>query len=178
MAGHDHRGQPPSPEALKAGHEVAEITTRPIAVFLIVIVVISALSFLAMYGFFRYLAADAARRSPKVTTLARQGDTRLPPEPRLQVYPDVDWAAYRASQDSLLTSYAWVDKDSLIVRVPVARAAEMVLRRGLPARPVAPPDWLRPSTGLVHFGPASGAAASGHAAPASGHPAPAEGTRP
>lgn len=172
MAGHDHRGQPPTPEALKAGHEVAEITARPIVIFLVVILVISVLAFIAMYGFFRYLAADAAHRSPKVTTLARQGDTRQPPEPRLQVYPDVDWAAYRASQNSLLSGYAWIDRDSLIVRVPVARAAEMVLRRGLPARPVAPPAWLHASTGAARFGPA----AAGHAAepPASGH-APAEG---
>ncbi len=56
----------------------------------------------------------------------------LPPDPRLQVSPETDLAGLRASEDSVLLHYAWVSKDSGVVRIPVARAMELLAERGLP----------------------------------------------
>ncbi len=58
----------------------------------------------------------------------------LPPAPRLQVTPELDWEHFHAEQDSLANSYGWVSKEAGVVRIPVERAMELMLKRGFPAR--------------------------------------------
>ena len=55
-----------------------------------------------------------------------------PPTPRLQVKPEKDLATLRAQEDAILTSYAWVEKDRGIVRLPVEEAMRIVAEHGLP----------------------------------------------
>lgn len=54
------------------------------------------------------------------------------PMPRLQVNGAANLAALRAAEDADLRSYGWVDRNSGIVRVPIDRAMELLLQRGLP----------------------------------------------
>lgn len=54
--------------------------------------------------------------------------------PQLQVSPRLDLGAFRAREDEVLTNYGWIDRTSGIVRVPIERAIELVLQRGLPVR--------------------------------------------
>jgi hypothetical protein len=58
----------------------------------------------------------------------------LPPQPRLQVTPEIDLKTLRAKEDSLLNSYGWVSKEAGVVRIPVDRAMKLILERGFPAR--------------------------------------------
>lgn len=58
----------------------------------------------------------------------------LPPAPRLQVTPELDWDHFRAEQDSVANNYGWVSKEAGVVRIPVERAIELMLQRGLPVR--------------------------------------------
>ncbi len=70
---------------------------------------------------------------------------RTPPEPRLEPYPLAPRAKLRAEEDAILTTYGWVDKDRGLVRVPIDRAMELLVERGLPpAKPMsaAPPPSL------------------------------------
>ena len=67
---------------------------------------------------------------------------RTPPEPRLEPYPLAPRAKLRAEEDAILTTYGWVDKDRGLARVPIDRAMELLVERGLPpAKPMsaAPP---------------------------------------
>jgi hypothetical protein len=57
-----------------------------------------------------------------------------PPEPRLQPVPTVDLRRVREEERKLLESHGWVDREAKIVRIPVERAAELLLQRGLPVR--------------------------------------------
>jgi hypothetical protein len=41
-------------------------------------------------------------------------------------------AAFRAQEDRLLTTYAWVEKDKDKVRIPIEEAMRIVAQRGLP----------------------------------------------
>ena len=41
-------------------------------------------------------------------------------------------AAFRAQEDRLLTTYAWVEKDKDKVRIPIEEAMRIVAERGLP----------------------------------------------
>ncbi len=72
--------------------------------------------------------------SAPFTAAARARDLT---EPLLQISPPAELARFRASEDSLLESYGWVDPDSGTVRVPIERAMQMVVEEGLPARSAA-----------------------------------------
>lgn len=45
--------------------------------------------------------------------------------------------SYYQSQQNLLNTYGWVDKQNGIVRLPIDRAMELLLQRGLPVRSAA-----------------------------------------
>ena len=55
-----------------------------------------------------------------------------PPSPRLQVIQGGDLKISREQEGALLHSYAWVDKEKGVVRIPVDRAMELLAERGLP----------------------------------------------
>lgn len=61
----------------------------------------------------------------------------LPPQPRLQVHPKLDLEKYLDAENRTLTTYGWVDKQNAVVRIPIDRAMDLVLERGLPARSAA-----------------------------------------
>lgn len=70
-------------------------------------------------------------------TFAVPDSGKLPPGPNLQANPHKALEELRRNEDSLLSSYGWVSKDSAIVRVPLQRAKEIVLSRGLPYQTAA-----------------------------------------
>jgi len=41
----------------------------------------------------------------------------------------------RATEDAILTTYGWVDREKGIVRIPIDRAIDLLATRGLPTRP-------------------------------------------
>lgn len=54
--------------------------------------------------------------------------------PRLQISPQIDLEQFRAKEAEQLNNYGWVNQTAGIVRIPIERAMEMVLQRGLSAR--------------------------------------------
>ena len=49
---------------------------------------------------------------------------------------------FRKRENELLSTYGWVDQGAGTVRLPISRAKDMVIERGLPTRPGAPPSSL------------------------------------
>jgi len=62
----------------------------------------------------------------------------LPPEPRLQVSAPKDLEQYKAAQGEILNSYGWVDQKAGVVRIPIDRAMDILVQKGLPVRGAAP----------------------------------------
>jgi hypothetical protein len=56
------------------------------------------------------------------------------PAPHLQINSHDDLMALRAREDAELNGYGWVDHSNGIVRIPIARAMDLILARGLPTR--------------------------------------------
>ena len=56
---------------------------------------------------------------------------KMPPEPRLQKEPRIDLKEFRASEETLINSYGWVDPAKGTVRIPVSRAMDLVAKEGL-----------------------------------------------
>jgi hypothetical protein len=73
----------------------------------------------------------------------------VPPAPQLQVTPAADWHDYQKSQMEMVNSYGWVDQKAGIVRIPIDRAMDLVLQRGLPTRGASSPGLEAPAKGTV-----------------------------
>jgi hypothetical protein len=61
-------------------------------------------------------------------------EASLPPEPRLQINPAEDLKAMRRDEEAILNSSGRVDRVQGIVRIPIERAIDLTVQRGLPAR--------------------------------------------
>lgn len=83
------------------------------------------------WGMYLYARDQTSRPGKNPATFTDVG--KLPPEPRLQADPHSDLLRLRASEDSVLSGYAWVNRDSGFVRIPVERAMAILAAKGLPA---------------------------------------------
>jgi hypothetical protein len=64
---------------------------------------------------------------------------RTPPEPRLEPDPVAPRLAVRAREQEKLASYGWVDANAGVARIPIERAMELLVERGLPpSKPMMP----------------------------------------
>jgi hypothetical protein len=89
----------------------------------------------SLLGLFRYFAKRAAEAQPPAPPMGAMAQ-KLPPEPRLEAHPSLDMKQMRTDEDQLLNQYAWIDPDKGVVRIPVDRAMELILEKGLlPAHP-------------------------------------------
>lgn len=118
-----------------AQYEHSDIDTSIGYTFALWLTVAMLLSAAIVYGTFwffesgRVVADVLARKYPLAV-----GQERTPPTPNLQTQPFKDLYLLRQSEAEKLEHYAWVDKEGGIVRLPIGRAMELVLERGLPAR--------------------------------------------
>lgn len=81
----------------------------------------------------RFLLFSYAKARPAGPVEAPFATQRvLPPEPRLQPNPQTDLAVYLEEQKTELDTYGWVDRQNGVVRIPIDRAMELLLKRGLP----------------------------------------------
>jgi hypothetical protein len=109
-----------------AGHERTEVSVRLIVVSLGFLAVATFLVFLLVVGIFRYFYASYS--TEEATKLSRPV---IPPEPRIEVAPYEQLQQLRVKEDHVLNTYAWVDKDSGRVRVPIHRAIDLLAAKGL-----------------------------------------------
>jgi hypothetical protein len=115
-------------------HEESDIDVRTIlgvgAGLIVAGVVIGAV----VWALFAYLSNREAQGVLTEFPLASGQAQRLPPEPRLQTDPREDLRALRQSEDNVLQSYGWIDKNTGVARIPIDQAMRLTLERGLPVR--------------------------------------------
>lgn len=114
------------------GHEESTVELKPIILFAVILVVVSALSFAGVWLLLDFLRLHQARTDTPLSALA--DPQALPPAPRLQVSPTRDLTQLRQTEDTILNAYRWIDKDAGIVGIPVEQAIKILAERGLPAR--------------------------------------------
>jgi hypothetical protein len=125
---------PTKEETLAAGHELTDAAAAPILRFLVFLVVLTLATMGVVVLFYNFLESREAAEKTAMYPLAVGQDRPLPPSPRLQTYPFRDIHDLRREEDRLLTTYEWVDKNAGTVRLPIARAIEIVAAQGLPYR--------------------------------------------
>ena len=111
------------------GHEHTDVRARPVVIAGVGLATVLLLVAGLMLGFYDALATRAARLSPPPNPLAAAAGPRLPPEPRLQVHPVRDLRELREAESAVLDHYGWVDKQAGVVRIPIARAIDLLAAR-------------------------------------------------
>jgi hypothetical protein len=79
---------------------------------------------------------EASPMGPTRSPVA-EGERMIPAGPLLQVHPHQELKDYCDAQQKEVSTYGWIDQASGVVRIPVDRAEEMILAKGLPARSAA-----------------------------------------
>ncbi len=120
----------PTPEVPAGGYERRDMSLRLVGTFLGGLTLAVALVLLLMWWLFDYFSARAARLDAPPSPLAEA--RQIFPTPRLQVTPQQDLQAIRAAEDAALESYAWVDRQAGVARIPIDRAMGLLADRGLP----------------------------------------------
>jgi hypothetical protein len=148
----------PSGTGRKPGYELSDISAKVVVVFATALVVAGLVIHVLVWLLFVYFGQVAAVTYSPQYPLSSVGPAPLPAAPMLQVKPREALEQLRAEEESFLTGYAWVDPGAGIVRIPIDRAMQLVLERGLPVRtaadrPAAPPDEAKPTKQGAASGP-------------------------
>ncbi len=130
-----------SPESLAAGHETTDVSIKSLTIFgvsllgflLAVLAVIT-----VFYKGFSLLntAVDSHRQAlePAASSVVRVTPNYV--GPLIQVKPEEDLRWMRDHDRASLGTYGWVDRPAGVVRLPVTRAMELLVARGVP--PLSP----------------------------------------
>jgi hypothetical protein len=139
------------PEHRDVRFEPVDVDARKVLYTGIGVVVGMGLITLSVLPFYKYFEASRARNAQVLPSSA--GYSQVPPEPRLQSDPRRDLGMLRLYEDGRLSGYGWVDKAHGLVTLPIERAMELVVQRGIPAQK-APP-------GNTYFNPHEGSRETG-----------------
>jgi hypothetical protein len=118
-----------------AQYEHTDIDTSVGYKFALWLIVAMIISVAIVYGTFWFFEGQ----SQKADVAAQQyplavGQAKNPPAPNLQTQPFKDVYLLRQGEAEKLGSYGWIDKQGGVAHIPIDRAMEVLLQRGLPAR--------------------------------------------
>jgi hypothetical protein len=119
-------------------YEPSQADLRVVLGFLAALGLATAMVLLVLWGMFGYFRSLSARRGPLPSPVTYTSAPEIPP-PQLQPDPVADYNVYRLSDQEKLNSYGWVDQNAGIARIPIDRAMDLLVQRGLP--------WKSPGTG-------------------------------
>jgi hypothetical protein len=117
-------------------HERKDVNIRPIVTFIVVLFIVAVVIHIGLWLLYGYFTTDQAKAEPPAPPLAET--RRVPPPPRLQVAPEQDLDQYRTGEETKLNSYGWVDKGAGVVHIPIDRAMDLLVEKGVSSRPAAP----------------------------------------
>lgn len=140
-------------ENAAVAHERGDIDIFAVGKFGIGLAFGTIVAFFAMWALFEFFVKhndQTLEHLPESVIQARKD--LVPAEPRLQTMgnpaaaniaagdlrsPHVELEQWRESEKRQLDSYAWVDPNKSIVRIPVELAKDLVLKKGLPSKVTA-----------------------------------------
>jgi hypothetical protein len=144
------RSTPAMEDNPEVRHEVSDINVRAVIWSIAIFIGVAVVIHVALYFLFEFFAAGERRRSDQPVTMVRTGRRAQPPQPRLQPFPDqpaawqgaqqratfntpvTDMQELTAREETILNSYGWANREQGLVRIPIDRAMELMLERGVP----------------------------------------------
>ena len=122
-------------EQPRRGHETTDASIRNLIIFGVGLLLLVIVGLLVSGAVFHYYVGHQGLGPPASPF---ENDRMLPPEPRLQVTAPKDLEQYKAAQEEILNNYGWADQNAGIVRIPIDRAMDILVQKGLPLRGAAP----------------------------------------
>jgi len=113
-------------------HERRDLRVRNIVLFavtLTTVLLVAHFSLKAVFAGFR----ERSDRMDRPRSPLRQARVVLP-EPRLETRNEEELDALHRTEDRRLGTYGWIDRERRVLRIPIDRAIDQLLGRGLPAR--------------------------------------------
>lgn len=114
-----------SKESQDLGYEKSDAQVKPLVVSGVVILLLMAASFIGIIPLFKILDYYQPLFDDPTPTMASERVFKLS-EPRLEIDPPRQNYFYKRQTNQQITSYAWVDRELNIARIPVDRAIELV----------------------------------------------------
>jgi hypothetical protein len=121
------------PHSVEAGRELADVSASSMVRHAVYLVVVCVAVWLAMAGMFKLFMGRLSDRDAQVSSLARPAG-EVPPGPRLLIDEPLNLQEFRAREAQSLEHYGLIDKATGAVHLPIERAKELLLQRGLPSR--------------------------------------------
>jgi len=127
----------------RRGHETSDANIRDLIIFGVGLCCLVIAGLLISKSVFHYFVGHQGLGPPASPF---ENVRMLPPEPRLQVSAPQDLEQYKVAQGETLNSYGWVDQNAGIVRIPIDRAMDILVQKGLPVRGATPAKQGMPKT--------------------------------
>ncbi len=125
-------------------YEHEDLNPHGVMYFMIGLAVVVVVIYFIVFGMYHFLdtyeQTHQAAMSPMVTPqtdtrTVTHADTQAFPEPRLEESERTQLRQYIEDEDRKLVTYDWVDKNKGVVQIPIERAMDLIVQRGLPVRP-------------------------------------------
>ena len=120
-----------------AGHEETDVNEWAVGKFAVALALVIVAALFLLFGLFRYLLSREGGPPAGRSQVAASQPVKAFPQPQLQQSEVLDLEAVRTAEDRVLNSYAWIDPEKGVVRIPIDRAMDLLVERGLPSRPAA-----------------------------------------
>ncbi|MFY9560801.1 MAG: hypothetical protein WAQ52_11255 [Terriglobales bacterium] len=164
---------PNQPMSNHDGFEHEDLSSSGAFYFLASLALLGLVIYLIVFGMYRFLGSYERAHQPPLSPMATpQADTRTVthedtqtfPQPRLEESERTQLRQFIEDQDRKLATYDWVDKNRGTVQIPIERAMELIVQRGLPVRPQGSTaaQTSAPVKKQTPKAPTTKAAASGH----------------
>jgi hypothetical protein len=142
MRNHGHSGD-------EAGFEREDLSTRGVFAFMIGLAIVGVVIYFIIVGMYTFLdkyeRSRMATASPLVTSkgatsrVVTQADMDKAFQdngaPMLEINERGQFRDFLVNQENQLNSYGWVDEKAGVARIPIERAMELTVQRGLPVCP-------------------------------------------
>jgi hypothetical protein len=127
-------GVPADPRSLAAGHELRDLTLRQAVMALGLLIGAVLVMAIAVTGFEALVLGPNGHFWPITAIVDDKPNVQPPPAPQLETANGQVLEELHTKEDALLNHYTWIDQKAGTVRIPIDRAMELVLQRGLPVQ--------------------------------------------
>jgi hypothetical protein len=124
----------------RAGHEETDINVWAVGKFAVALVLVAVATLFLLFGLYRYFLSREGGPPAGRSQAAASEPGKAFPQPQLQETEVLDLKSIRAAEEQVLNSYAWMDPEKGVVRIPIDRAIDLLAKRGLPSGPEGTPQ--------------------------------------
>ncbi len=128
----DDGGVPPPPTSMHAGHELRDMRPGQVIMWLGLLVVAVTGLVIVITIFERLMIGHLGNIQ---SVVSNPPNVQPPPAPQLETANGQVLDALHAQEDQLLNNYTWINKSAGTLRIPIDRAIQLTVQRGLPTLP-------------------------------------------